>query len=100
MHRITPAEREFLEICREKTGKELPPEKRESLNESRRLLLAQSYRTADSLESEGIKAYVPSNLSLVEVCSGEVVELPDFRNIVFIPSVAQRKRHQMLKHLE
>ncbi|MCB1093418.1 MAG: hypothetical protein KDL87_17905, partial [Verrucomicrobiae bacterium] len=78
----------------------LPAEAFEARNESRRLLLAQSYRIADGLESEGIKAYGASKLSLVGVCSGEVVELPDFRNIVFIPAVAQRKRHQMLKQLE
>lgn len=97
---VTAAERVFLEICRERTGRELPPESAEEANEARRTLLAQSYRVADSLEAEGIRAYGPSKLSLVGVCSGTVVELPDFRNIVFIPSVAQRKRHGMLQHLE
>lgn len=97
---VSSAERVFLEICRERTGRELPPESAEEANEARRLLLAQSYRIADALEAEGIRAYGPSKLTLVGVCSGAVVELPDFRNIVFIPSVAQRKRHRMLQHLE
>jgi hypothetical protein len=97
---LSPAERVYLEICKAQTGRELPAEVQERSNEARRLLLAQSYRIADALVSEGIPSYGPSNLSLVGVLSGLVVELPDFRNIVFIPSVAQRKRHKMLKHLE
>ncbi len=96
----SPAELAYFEICRTQTGRELPPEIKEQQNEARRLLLAQSYRIADALESEDIKAYGESKLSLVGVLSGAVVELPDFRNIVFIPSVAQRKRHKTLKHLE
>lgn len=97
---LSPAERVYLEICKAQTGRELPAELQERNNEARRLLLAQSYRIADALESEEIPAYGPSNLSIVGILSGLVVELPDFRNIVFIPSVAQRKRHKMLKHLE
>lgn len=97
---LSAAERVFLEICKAQTGRELPEDIKERQNEARALLLAQSYRIADALESQGIRAYGPSKLSLVGVLSGEVVELPDFRNIVFIPSVAQRKRHKMLKHLE
>lgn len=98
--RVTAAERVFLEICLTQTGRELPEDIQDERNAARRMLLAQSYRIAEALESEGIPAYGPSNLSLVGVCSGQRVDLPDFRNIVFIPSVAQRKRHKMLKHLE
>jgi len=90
----------YLEICRAQTGRVLPLDVQERRNAERLLLLGQSYRIAEALESQGIRAFGPSKLSLVGVLSGEVVELPDFRNIVFIPSVAQRKRHAMLKHLE
>ncbi|HEY1123875.1 MAG TPA: hypothetical protein VGE67_19815, partial [Haloferula sp.] len=90
----------YLEICRAQTGRVLPVDVQERRNAERLLLLGQSYRIAEALESQGIRAFGPSKLSLVGVLSGEVVELPDFRNIVFIPSVAQRKRHAMLKHLE
>jgi len=97
---LSVAERVYLELCRKGTGRELPADVLERQNEQRRLLLAQSYRIAEALESQGIPAFGPSKLSLVGVLSGQVIELPDFRNIVFIPSVAQRKRHKMLKHLE
>jgi len=90
----------YLEICAEETGKELPPEVLERRTKDRELLLMQSHRIAEALESEGIKAYGPAKLCLLGICSGEVVELPDFRNIVFIPAVAQRKRHPMVKTLE
>ena len=100
MDGLSAAEHVFLGICKAQTGRELPDDIKERQNQARALLLAQSYRIADALESQGIKAYGPSKLSLVGVLSGEVVELPDFRNIVFIPSIAQRKRHKMLKHLE
>ena len=97
---LSAAERVFLEICKAQTGRELPEDIKERQNQARALLLAQSFRIADALQSEGIPAYGDSKLTLVGVLSGECVELPDFRNIVFIPSVAQRKRHKMLKHLE
>lgn len=97
---LSAAEQVFFEICKAQTGRELPDDIKQRQNDARALLLAQSYRIANALESQGIPAYGPSKLSLVGVLSGEVVELPDFRNIVFIPSVAQRKRHKMLKHLE
>lgn len=97
---LSPAERVFIEICKAQTGRELPDDIKERQNQARALLLAQSYRIARALESEGIPAFGESKLTLVGVLSGECIELPDFRNIVFIPSVAQRKRHKMLKHLE
>lgn len=97
---LSAAERVFLEISEAQTGRELPDDVKERQDAARALLLAQSYRIADALESQGIRAYGESKLTLVGVLSGKTVELPDFRNIVFIPSVAQRKRHKMLKDLE
>ena len=97
---LSAAERKYLEICQAGTGRDISPESKQKQEEDRALLLQQSYRIADALESQGIKAYGPSKLTLVGILSGKVVELPDFRNIVFIPSVAQRKRHQLLKQLE
>lgn len=97
---VTEAEKRFFQVCLENTGVELSDEIYEKRLKDRRLLIAQSDRIAKALESQGIKAFGESNLAMVGVCSGEVIELPDYRNIVFIPSVAQRKRHRLLKHLE
>ena len=68
---LTAAEHVFLEICKAQTGRELPADIKERQNKARALLLNQSYRIADALESQGVKAYGPSKLSLVGVLSGK-----------------------------
>ncbi len=98
--RLTDAERKFLEICVERTGEELPADLHAQRVRYRQLLFEQSHRIAQSLENEGIRAYGDSKLTLVGICSGKTIEVPDFRNVVFIPAVAQRKRNALLKHLE
>lgn len=98
--RLTDAERKFLELCLERTGEELPADLHAQRLWYRELLFQQSHRIARSLEAQGIKAYGDSKLTLVGLCSGETKEIPDFRNVVFIPAVAQRKRNALLKHLE
>lgn len=97
---LTDAERRFLELCAERTGEELPAEVHAKRLRNREKLYLQSHRIAQALEEEGIRAYGESKLNLVGLCSGQTVEIPDFRNVVFIPSVAQRKRNATLKHLE
>ncbi len=94
------AEIAYLELCKQQTGRELDPELKKAQDENRARLISQSFRIADALESEGIHAYGTSKMSLLGVLSGQVVELPDFRNLVFIPAVAQRKRNKTLKQLE
>ena len=97
---LTEAEQKFLELCLERTGEELPPDIHAQRLRYRGLLIEQSHRIAAALESQGIRAYGDSKLTLVGLCSGEKQEIPDFRNIVFIPAIAQRKRNELLKHLE
>ncbi len=97
---LTDAERKFLEICTERTGEELPADLHAQRLRYRALLFQQSHRIAEALEREGIRAYGEAKLTLVGICSGETKEIPDFRNVVFIPAVAQRKRNALLKHLE
>ncbi|MGB6223592.1 hypothetical protein [Haloferula sp.] len=94
------AEAFYFVLCQALTGREIDGEVKKRQDDARELLVTQSFRIADALESQGIRAYGPSKLSLVGVLSGESIEIPDFRNIVFIPLVAQRKRNQMLKQLE
>lgn len=100
LHPRSAAEFAYLQICKEQTGRELDPELKKAQDENRLRLIEQSFRIADSLEAEGINAFGDSKMALLGILSGEIVELPDFRNIVFIPAVAQRKRNKMLKQLE
>lgn len=97
---LTDAERKFLEICVERTGEELPADLHAQRLRYRELLFQQSHRIAETLEAQGIRAHGKAKLTLVGICSGEMKEIPDFRNVVFIPAVAQRKRNAILKHLE
>ncbi|GAA5477627.1 hypothetical protein Hhel01_01115 [Haloferula helveola] len=94
------AEAFYFALCQALTGRDIDVGAKDKQDQLRAVLVEQSYRIADALESQGIKAYGTAKLSMVGVISGESIELPDFRNIVFIPLVAQRKRSQMLKQLE
>ena len=97
---LTEAEARFLELCLERTGEILPEDVHTKRVRCQELLLEQSFRIAEALESQGIKAFGEAKLTLVGICSGETRELADFRNIVFIPAIAQRKRREHLRHLE
>lgn len=93
-------DREYLDLCRTNSGQVVDLEYFEKSKEDRKRLVEQSNWIAEQLESVGVKAFGDSNLSIVGLCSGIVQKLPDFRNIVFIPVVAARKRAPMLRQLE
>lgn len=97
---LTEAETRFLELCLERTGEVIPEEEHAKRVRCQELLVEQSHRIAEALESQGIKAFGSAKLTLVGICSGDTRELPDFRNVVFIPAIAQRKRREHLQHLE
>jgi hypothetical protein len=96
----TAGERAYLKIVAEESGREIPQEVFERKQAERRLLMDQSLHIADMLESVGIRAYGDSKLTMVGLLSGIEEPLVDFRNIVFIPAVAKRKRNKMLGDLE
>jgi hypothetical protein len=96
----TAGERAYLKIVEEESRREIPQEVFERKQAERRLLMDQSLHIADMLESVGIRAYGESKLTMVGLLSGIEEPLVDFRNIVFIPAVAKRKRNKMLGDLE
>jgi hypothetical protein len=98
--RLTKGERVYLEIVAAESGREVPEEAFEKKKAERNLLMAQSLHIADMLESVGVKAYGESKLTMVGLLSGIEEPMIDFRNIVFIPAVAKRKRNRMLGDLE
>lgn len=97
---LSAGEREYLKIVAAESRREIPAEVFEKKKAERDLLMAQSVHIADMLESVGVRAYGESNLTMVGLLSGIEEPLIDFRNIVFIPVVAKRKRNRMLGDLE
>ncbi len=97
---LTAGERDYLEIVAAESGREVPAEIFEKKKAERDLLMAQSIHIAGMLESVGVKAYGESKLTMVGLLTGIEEPLIDFRNIVFIPAVAKRKRNRMLGDLE
>jgi len=81
---------EFMDYDKWQTGQE-----------QRKYLLEQTHHIAKQLESEGINAYnADQDLHIFGLHSKSFRELPNFRNICFLPSVAQKNRAQTLKTLE
>lgn len=97
---IPEIEREYLRIVAARSGEEIDEETFKRKTKERELLMAQSVAIADKLESVGVRAYGDSKLTMVGLISGIEEPLIDFRNIVFIPAVAKRKRASMLADLE
>lgn len=97
---LSRGERVYLKIVQDESGREIPEEAFKKKAAEHALLMSQSVHIADMLESVGVKAYGESKLTMVGLLSGIEVPMIDFRNIVFIPAVAKRKRNRMLGDLE
>jgi hypothetical protein len=97
---MSRGERVYLKIVQDESGREIPAEAFEKKKAERDLLMSQSIHIADMLESVGVKAYGASNLTMVGLLTGIEEPMINFRNIVFIPAVAKRKRNKMLGDLE
>lgn len=97
---LSKGERVYLKIVENESGREIPVEAFEKKKAERDLLMAQSIHIADMLESVGVKAYGESKLTMVGLLTGIEEPMIDFRNIVFIPAVAKRKRNKLLGDLE
>lgn len=97
---LSRGERVYLGIVKAESRREIPAEAFEKKKAERDLLIAQSIHIADMLESVGVKAYGESKLTMVGLLTGIEEPMIDFRNIVFIPAVAKRKRNRMLGDLE
>ncbi len=97
---LSKGERVYLKIVENESGREIPAEAFEKKKAERDLLMAQSIHIADMLEGVGVKAYGESKLTMVGLLTGIEEPMIDFRNIVFIPAVAKRKRNKLLGDLE
>jgi hypothetical protein len=85
------------DIC----GEYMDYDKWQTGQEQRKYLLDQTHFIAKQLECEGIEAYnSDQDLHIFGLHSKSYRELPNFRNICFLPSVAQKNRAQTLKSLE
>lgn len=89
-----------MKIVEAESGREISEEAFERKKAERDLLMQQSLHIADMLESVGVKAFGESKLTMVGLLTGIEEPMVDFRNIVFIPAVAKRKRNRMLGDLE
>jgi hypothetical protein len=82
-------------------GEYMNHDKWQTGQEQRKYLLDQTHHIAKQLEREGINAYnADQDLHIFGLHSKSFRELPNFRNICFLPSVAQKNRSQILKTLE
>lgn len=97
---LSNGERTYLRIVQQESGREISQEAYERKKAERDLLMAQSLHIADTLEAVGVRAYGNSKLIMLGLLSGIEEPLVDFRNIVFIPAVAKRKRNKVLGDLE
>ena len=97
---ISHAESEYLEICRRESGEEVDLEQYERTQAQRALLEQQSKSIGEKLESVGVKSFEDTKLCILGLMSGEVEPIVAYRNIVFLPSVAARKRRGPAKREE
>lgn len=97
---IPRAEREYLEICRRESGEEVDLEQYERTQAQRALLEKQSKSIGEKLESVGVKSFEGAKLHIIGLISGIAEPITSYRNIIFLPAVAARKRRKMLLQLE
>lgn len=90
----------FDEAMSINTGLFMPPSKWSENYQRQQLLLLQSIKYADILESYGVKAYTDSNITLISDVTRQETKLTTFSNINFIPKVAQKNRRNHINILE
>ena len=89
----------YPRIASELSGKVGDLDKWEKGQAFNQKLLEQSHDIAEKLESEGIKAYIDQDLTLIGLHSRQAKRLPNFRNINFIPYMARKNRNRHAKEL-
>ena len=89
----------YPRIASELSGKVGDLDKWEKGQAFNQKLLEQSHDIAEKLESEGIKAYIEQDLTLIGLHSRQAKRLPNFRNINFIPYMARKNRNRHAKEL-
>lgn len=99
--RQTQADRDYLARAREEAGLPAGPQHARQ-KADRAELLSQTHQLAQRLESAGIPAYRKDGAGLWVwwVCSETAEQLPQFRRICFLPTVAASVRANKLAALE
>ena len=91
----------YPKIASELSGQSIDLDKWNKNSAQRNLLLEQSHNIARKLEDEGEPAYdLNSDLTLIGLHTRQYKKLPQFRNHVFIPVVAQKQRSATIKSLQ
>ena len=91
---------EYLHHVTSVSGHEVDDETYEKSVERRDLKSEISEYVARQLEKGGVPAYDYNQTLHVVGASGNYKEIPSYRNIIFIPDVAGKRRAEMLKTLE
>ena len=91
----------YPKIASELSGQSIDLDKWNKNQAQRNLLLDQSHRIARKLEDEGVQAYDENqDLTLIGLHTRQAKKLEQFRNISFIPVVAQKQRATKIKALQ
>ena len=100
-HTLPKYQAGYPKIASELSGQSIELDKWNKNSAQRNLLLEQSHRIADKLEEEGFLAYDDNvDLTLIGLNTRQYKKLPQFRNIAFIPVVAQKQRGETIRSLQ
>jgi hypothetical protein len=90
----------YAKIAAEGSGHMQDSDKWYKAQQSRQSLTEQTHHIASQLEKEGIDAYQDQDLYIFGLNSKGIKKVENFRNIHFLPLVAQKNRAKTLKTLE
>lgn len=91
----------YARIASELSGQAVSLDKWNQNQAQRNHLLEQTHSIAQKLEGEGIPCYDENqDLYLMGLHTRQYKKLPNFRNIAFLPVVAQKQRQSKLKSLQ
>ena len=105
-------EKQYLNACQGEVGRLTDPDKWEDTAEKRKHLEDQTRKIATKLDkgyqvyglgwqrTERVEPYDYSDLTLMGLNSLQFKKLEAYRNIIFLPSVAQKNRRPRVKELE
>ena len=111
-HHLSFQEKQYVKACQGEIGRCTDPDKWEDNAEKRKHLADQTKKIADKLESGyqihglgwshtvRVKAYEHNDLVLMGLHSEQFKKIEGYRNIIFLPSVAQKNRRDNVKKLE
>lgn len=104
-------EKQYLEVCKTEIGRCMDPEKWQTQGEQRKYLADQTKEIARKLDQGyqihglgwnktiRVEPYAHSDLHLMGLHSKQFKKLESYRNIIFLPTVAQKNRSQKSKEM-